>query len=162
MKQKTSVSIIGLLIAIIGIVSLVGSCSLSYKIKGVWEQTESIRYDEDGKEISKKEYPVDYSGGKRYEYYCFTKNNMGYYAYKIVGGSEATGLTRSADPFAYTVSGNSLIMDGKTTLVISGKTATITSEYKRPNGKMMKTVEKYKKVSSPSVKDIETAKKNDN
>ncbi|QOW61396.1 hypothetical protein [Treponema pedis] len=131
MKHKNKVSIIGMLIFAIGIIALFSGCSSAYKIQGVWELTGS----------QKEGIPQD-----KTLYLCFTSTNRVYKAVK-----DSSGLRRT-EPVAYTVDGNKLKIDGQkeATFVISGTTATFSDS----DGT---TAFYFKKVSSPTVKEIENA-----
>ena len=85
-------------------------------------------------------------------YYCFTKSNVCYLAGKADGK-----LVRSAAG-SYTVDGNTLKLAGlEFPLTFKGKTATLATEVEAPGVGKVKIDFIFTKVSSPSVKDIESA-----
>lgn len=161
MKRKNIGFIIGTLIFAVNFVTIFSGCSMKSKFQGVWELKTSNEY-QNGVLVNPKTYPDKNGDITTYKYWCFTKSGLCYKATKIEGGKEA-GLTRGSAN-SYTVDGNKLIIaeyEDKS-FSFSKDSLTVTDEYTKIH-KGVKTAYKFvsvwQKVKSPSVKDIENAKK---
>ena len=141
MKTKRIISVIALLAVLVAVTATVSGCSPAYKIRGVWKLD---KVKAAGVEAS---LPADAT-----LYYCFTKSNVCYLAGK------ADGKLVSSAAGSYTVDGNTVKLAGlEVPLTFKGKTATLATEVEAPGVGKVKIDFIFTKVSSPSVKDIESA-----
>ncbi|WP_144299180.1 hypothetical protein [Treponema pedis] len=161
MKRKNIGFIIGTLIFAINFITIFSGCSMKSKFQGVWELKTSNEY-QNGVLVNPKTYPYKNGDITIYKYWCFTKSGLCYKATRIEGGKEP-GLTRGP-AYSYTVDGNKLIIAAgeEGSFSFNKDSLTITDEYtKTKNGvkTAYKFVSVWQKVKSPSVKDIENAKR---
>ncbi|AGT43315.1 hypothetical protein [Treponema pedis] len=162
MKEKRTNLIVGVSVLIACIIVLASSCSLKQRISGVWEVKNQVKYINGKQKGEPTIFPQKVGDVTMHTYYCFTGSGVFYNAENIVGGNNP-GLYRGAGE-SFTADGNRLIISGENeqAIEIKGNKATATIEIVNTSTNpptVTRTVISLEKVKSPSVKDIQNAKR---